>query len=68
MPQNTNPFEPWNRYDSDNPFLPHNGMDKNDPRKPWNNPLGTADDLSDRERSEYGLPPKKGYYNKDDDE
>lgn len=60
-PINENPFEPWNGFDRDNPFAAHNGFDKDNPFKPWNDPFGTANDLTDNERKTYGLKSKQRY-------
>jgi hypothetical protein len=42
MPNNDNPFEPWNQFwQRDNPFAPWNDPFKRDnPMAAWNNPLG----------------------------
>lgn len=58
-PKNNDPFAPWNGYQKDDPFAPHNGFRKDDPFAPWNDPFGTEDDLSNDERRDYNLPPKR---------
>lgn len=65
-PLNDDPFQVWNNpMYKDNPFAPHNGFDGDNPFKPWNNPFGKEDDLSERERRDYGLRDKRRY--EDDD-
>ena len=59
-PLNDDPFQPQNDpIHKDNPFAPHNGFDSDNHFKPWNDPFGDKNGLTDRERSDYGLPKKK---------
>lgn len=66
MKTNDDPFRVWNGIREDDPFAPHNGFDADNPFKPWNSPFGKEEDLTDRERSAYGLPAKKSYYDNED--
>lgn len=50
---NDDPFQPWNGISADDPNAPHNGIDGDDPMKPWNNPFGSREDLSERDRAWY---------------
>lgn len=62
--KNTDPFAPWNNpMYKDDPFAPHNNpMDRDNPLKPWNNPFGSVGDLTDSERSAYGIHTTSNYY------
>ena len=65
-PENDDLFRIWNDpFHKDDPFAPHNGFDGDNPFKPWNSPFGKEEDLTARERKEYGLHNKKKY--EDDD-
>jgi len=63
MPINDDPFAPWNNpMYQDDPFAAHNNpMESDNPFKPWNEPFGSVNDLNDRERESYRIPPKRRY-------
>ena len=58
-PKNKDPMAPWNDpIHRNDPFAPHNDpISRRDPFKPWNSPVGRENDLTPKERKEYGLGP-----------
>jgi len=59
---NNDPFAPWNNLMNDTPFAPHNGIDKDNPFKPWNSPIGSVDQLTDKEKRYYHVPIKENNF------